>query len=798
MKNNFLFIIFIFFFKTSVFAENLIIEAKNISIDKNKTITVFEKEVVVQTQDKIIKSDYVKYYKDKSFLILKDNIIAKDTRNNTITAQYAEYDEINKIFSSKGQTKIITSEKYTIEGEDIVLDSKNGLIFSKKKSIIKDENGNNIFLDNFEYLIESNIFKSIGFIKIQDNMENTYEFSQIYIDTKKKEILGTDIKSFLNSSDFKINKKNKPRIYANTVKIDENKKTFNKSIFSLCNYRKKDKCPPWSIQATKMLHDNKKKTIYYDNAIIKIYNVPIFYIPKLSHPDPTIKRRSGFLPASFSNNKTLGSGISLPYFFNVDEDKNFTLTSRYFTAENPLFIGEYHQAFKNSNFLTDFGFTDGYKNTDTKKKAGQKSHFFSRFTKNFDSSNESKSSLNISVQNVSNDKYLKLYKIKSNLVDYNQNTLESSIDFTHEDDDFFLGINASVYETLNENYNDKYEYILPDITIDKNLFSNNKLGVLDLQTNLKSHNYDTNKVTNFLINDFNWNFKDINYNSGLNGKILGHFKNVNYETKNVDLYKEDTTAEFYGALGYLAKLNLEKSLNNVMHTLTPKFLLRYSPGEMRQETDGDRLNPISAFTLDRLNNINSFETGLSSTFGFDYKINKDKRNLNFAVAQIINEKENKKMHSKTSLDEKLSDLVGAVDYELNDNINLKYNFAIDQNYKDLNYNELGTTLKFNKINIDFDYLQEKKHIGDQEYFKTKINLGDNENRLISLETKRNLISNSSEFYDLSYEYINDCLRAGLVYRREFYNDSELEPENSLMFKVTLTPFGNINSPSFNK
>ena len=50
------------------------------------------------------------------------------------------------------------------------------------------------------------------------------------------------------------------------------------------------------------------------------------------------------------------------------------------------------------------------------------------------------------------------------------------------------------------------------------------------------------------------------------------------------------------------------------------------------------------------------------------------------------------------------------------------------------------------------------------------------------ETKRNLITNSAEFYNMSYEYLNDCLRAGLVYRREFYKDSELEPENSLMFK----------------
>ena len=56
----------------------------------------------------------------------------------------------------------------------------------------------------------------------------------------------------------------------------------------------------------------------------------------------------------------------------------------------------------------------------------------------------------------------------------------------------------------------------------------------------------------------------------------------------------------------------------------------------------------------------------------------------------------------------------------------------------------------------------------------------------------------AEFYNLCYEYLNDCLKAGIVYRREFYNDSELEAENTLMFKITLTPFGNINSPTINR
>ena len=103
-----------------------------------------------------------------------------------------------------------------------------------------------------------------------------------------------------------------------------------------------------------------------------------------------------------------------------------------------------------------------------------------------------------------------------------------------------------------------------------------------------------------------------------------------------------------------------------------------------------------------------------------------------------------------------------------------------------------------EIYICHDYLKEDKHIGDQEYFKTKIDFVNKNNSIASVGTKRNLVTNSAEYYDLSYEYINDCLRAGLVYRREFYNDSELEPENSLMFKITLTSFGNIASPSFSQ
>ena len=540
----------------------------------------------------------------------------------------------------------------------------------------------------------------------------------------------------------------------------------------------------------------KKKTVYFDNALLKIYDIPIFYFPKISFPDPTVERRSGFLLPTYSDTKNLGSSVTIPYFFAINDDKNLTISNRLFASQNPLINGEYHQVFRNSYLMTDFGYTEGYKKSTDKKKSGSRSHFFSYFTKDFVIDEDSKSSLSLSLQNVSNDKYLKTYKIKSNLVNYEQDTLTSSLNFTHEDEDLFFGVNASVYETLKSSYNDKFEYVLPELTIDKNLFSNN-FGSLDLQSNFKVHNYDTNKLTSFFVNDLDWNFNEHNFKSGAKGRFLANIRNINYESKNVSLYKEDTSNELYGAIGYLSHLNLEKTSNFSKQKLKPKLFIRYSPNKiMRKEDSGSILDPINAFNINRLNNINNYETGLSASVGLDYEIIKKDQKLDFSIAQVINEKENKKMSSKTSLDEKLSDLVFSTNYQINNKINFRYNSSIDQNYNDINFNDIGAEINLMPLKIDFNYLEENKHIGDKKYFKTRFSY-EKENTRLSFETKKDLITNSSEFYNLSYEYTNDCLRAGLVYRREFYKDSEVEPEDSLMFKITLIPFGDINSPSFN-
>ena len=135
-------------------------------------------------------------------------------------------------------------------------------------------------------------------------------------------------------------------MFANTINVKGDQTTFTKSNFTMCNYRKNDRCPPWELKAGKMTHDKIKKTMFYDNVVIKVYDIPIFYLPKLSHPDPTVKRRSGFLIPSYNDTKNLGSSISVPYFWAIAEDRDLTINSKLFATEHPLFLGEFKQVFK--------------------------------------------------------------------------------------------------------------------------------------------------------------------------------------------------------------------------------------------------------------------------------------------------------------------------------------------------------------------------------------------------------------------------------------------------------------------
>ena len=173
----------------------------------------------------------------------------------------------------------------------------------------------------------------------------------------------------------------------------------------------------------------------------------------------------------------------------------------------------------------------------------------------------------------------------------------------------------------------------------------------------------------------------------------------------------------------------------------------------------------------------------------------EKEKLSVSLGQVFNYKENTDLPSKSSMDQKMSDVVGEINYNFSEIGKINYKFALDHNYNDLNYNEIATKLNFGKLDFNLDYLEQQNHVGDEHYVSTGLTLNINENSKLGLSTKKNFKTESTELYDISYQYAIDCLTAGLVYRREFYQDTDsLEPNDSLMFTITFVPFSGVKTP----
>ena len=95
----------------------------------------------------------------------------------------------------------------------------------------------------------------------------------------------------------------------------------------------------------------------------------------------------------------------------------------------------------------------------------------------------------------------------------------------------------------------------------------------------------------------------------------------------------------------------------------------------------------------------------------------------------------------------------------------------------------------NKFVTSFEYSDEKNNLINESFTSNSSSYEINKNNSIGFEARRNNERSATEFYNLIYKYKNDCLAASIKFNKEFYKDSDLEPEKELFFTISIIPFG---------
>ncbi len=792
MKSNFAlkFLFFSIFFINflSVYSEELRFEASSIEIiDKDKIVIAKDGVKIFSGDEIVIDADQMRYDKEKKFLKANGNIeITNKIENIKIYSDYISYDKnIEKIISS-GNVEIKFENNYTLNTKEIIYQRGSEEIFINHISKIKDNLGNQIEFEQLNYNAQNQLIKG-KMVKLLDFDKNFYNFETAIIDFSNNKIIADNVNIDFNKNIFG-NSMNDPRLKGNYFFSDGKNSIIKKGIFTTC--KKNDDCPPWQIKAKEIKHDKEKKIINYKNAWLEIYDKPIVYFPKFFHPDPTVKRQSGFLMPEVIDSSSLGLSFKLPYYKVISDNKDLTFTSRFFSENEGLFQNEYRQVNKNSKHITDFSLKT--------KDSTSKTHFFSNSLTKLNMEIFDLSEIEINLETTSDDNYLKSHNIKS-AVNNNQSLLNSFLIFRGSSRDINLETKFEAYEDLTvDRSSDKYEYIFPSYKFSKRLSSSFD-GNYEIISSGNIKNYDTNVNEKVLINDLKFSSNPKITSLGFVNKFNLLFKNITSEGDNSSNYKNKFNSENYGSFFYDISYPLKKNGKFFDNFFTAKGSLMYSPNANKDLKTLDRKIDINnIFTQNRLSLEDSVEGGRSLTIGGEYILKgkeNDKDIIKTGLATVLRDEEEINLPTKSTLNNKGSDFIGSIFFEPNNNLKFDYNFSVDSDFESSNYNLLRTDISVNKFVTSFEFLQEDDEVGSESYLTHEAAYNFSNAYSLRYRTRRNEKTDFTEFYNLIYEYKNDCLTASIQYNKDYYSDNELKPTEELFFAISIVPLTTLNTPS---
>jgi LPS-assembly protein len=123
-------------------------------------------------------------------------------------------------------------------------------------------------------------------------------------------------------------------------------------VYTACEPCKDDprKPPLWQVKAARIIHDEGEKMLYFEDATVEFFGVPLAYVPFMSAPDPTVKRKSGFLFPGLSDTSQYGFGIEPKYFWALAPNYDLTLSTLLTTKQGALFKGEWRHRLLNGSY----------------------------------------------------------------------------------------------------------------------------------------------------------------------------------------------------------------------------------------------------------------------------------------------------------------------------------------------------------------------------------------------------------------------------------------------------------------
>ena len=599
--------------------------------------------------------------------------VEEEEQDIYFSADEIQNDQRLETITATGDVNIVR-DNLTVKADKIIYNQKDDIVTAVGNVVLLNEDGTVVFSD---------------YVVLSDKMQ-AGEMDNIKIIMKdRSQIAATKITKFVNDD-----------------------KEMENAVYSPCDVCT-GKNPLWQLKARKIIHDAENKDVYYNHAFLEVKGVPVFYTPFLSHPDPSVKRRSGFLIPNIVSSSYLGAAVQPKYFWNISDHEDLFFDPIFSTDKGLILSGKYNKYVYRGELSAEGSFM---KDDDKDKTRG---NIFA--TGRYEVNDYWVADLDV---NYASDRtYLK----DMSLDKQDDAWLTSSLKMQGFDNRNYAAIESYYYQLLSYDMKEYDEPVVLPLMEYENISDVGPYGAYT-KTNLNFASIYREEETNTqrfsMINSW-----VLPYTSPY-GEKYRMVASVKSDLYYVDNYLNPAGEEFTGGvarvfpqLGLEWKLPFIRASETSRQILEPTIVAVLAPNDSNktdkipnEDSQDFELDDSNVLDIDRYAGYDRNDTGSRISYGFNWSSYGDITGRTSAfLAQSYYFEKNESINDTVSydLEEKsghLSDYVGRIYASPTDYFDLNYRFRIDKDDYDLTYSELSTTIGPKILNayISYIYLQDNK------------------------------------------------------------------------------------------
>ena len=571
-------------------------------------------------------------------------------------------------------------------------------------------------------------------------------------------------------------------------RVDGRYSVLDNTVASSCQVCAGQPVPLWQIRARRIIHDQLEQQLYFDHARFEVMGLPIFYLPRLRLPDPTLERATGFLVPELTFNDRLGTGLKLPYFITLGDHADLTLTPYLSTDRTRTLEFRYRQAFRNGE--VEF---NGALSRDDLVRGELRRYLFAEGT--FDLPRDF--TLNFGLETVSDDAYLLDYGYSS------KDRLTSFIGADRTRRDEYIAAELFRYYTLRESEdNDTIPSTVALATYQRRFEPGLLGGIAQLRFDAQGHNRRsgddvTGRDLAQLSARADWR-RDWVTRQGLLLAVQGALAVDHSAIRDDDSFDSPVTRVTPFAATELRWPLLRAGGNGATHVLEPVVQLVWSPDEDEDVPNEDSLSQEfdegNLFSLSRFPGQDAYERGLRANIGLGWtRYDPQGWTLGVTVGRILRQENLNQFSTGDGLEGINSDWLTAVQWQTANNLTLTNRAIFDDSFS-FTRNELRMDWSNDRLELTSTYVWQEANLqesrpDDGSEWALDGAYRFRPNWTAEADWRYDFIADRAARAGVGLEYRNECVKVNLSLSRRFTSSTSVSPTTEFGLSIALAGFG---------